>query len=269
MKTLHAFIAITATAALTTSPVQAQLLGGGIGGSMNHSFGGALNGSMIDRGGTLDGRFGSDHSVRSGDNFKVAPSLPSTAATERKIDAEKKSAGNAGHAVAGQAESSANTALSSGAAAVHAGSNAASEVKSAAERDVQAEANTSERAVANGKQTADVTGHEVGGQTESSLGSALNSSDSAMAGGNGTATDVKAPAASTAGPSSTPPKAQSPPRAASPPAGTGERTARAPSAQATGDGRAANNTHVSGGTDGWNAGSQSATGADASATVKK
>jgi hypothetical protein len=269
MKTLHAFIAITATAALTTSPVRAQLLGGGIGGSMSHSFGGALNGSMIDRSGTLDGRFGSDHSVRTGDNFKVAPSLPSTAATERKVDAEKKTAGNAGHAVAGQAESSANTALSGGAAAAHAGSNAASEVKSAALRDAQAEASTSERAVASGKQTADVTGHEIAGQSESSLYSALNSSGSAMADGNGAATDVKSPAASTGSPSSTAPKAQSPPKATSPQTGAGERTAHAPAVQATDDGRAANNTHVSGGTDGWNAGSQTATGADASASVKK
>jgi hypothetical protein len=214
MKILHAFIAITATATLTTSPANAQLLGGGIGGSMSNAFGGALGGSMMGRGGAVDGRFGSDHSLRAGGTSDAQPDLsrPITRAgnaTGPVIADGKQTANGAAHSAAAKADSSRSTAVNGGTIATHEGNEAATEVKSA------------------------------------------------------TASTARTEEANTAS------KAQSPVSAATKQAATGDAATRAPSARAAGDGSAANDTHVSHGAEGWSAGSQTSSGADASAKVER
>jgi len=212
MKTLHPFLAITAAAVLSADPAHAQLLGGGIGGSMSNTMGGALSGSMIDRSGTVDGRFGSNHSLRTADNVEAQPnvSAPITRTEKtsaRAIENEKQSAAVAEHSAAGKAESSGRTALNDGASAVHAGKAEAGEVKSA-----------------------------------------------------GTARAEEASKA---------PQPQSRVNATNRQAEGSDVGVRTPPAQANADGGAANNTHASGGTAGWSAGSQTASGADASASVER
>ena len=242
MKTLHAVLAIAAAAALSANTAHAQLLGGGIGSSMSNAMGGAL-GASIDRGGMMDGRFGSSHTLRTADTIETQPSLPRpavpTANTAQVVANDKATAAAEERLAAGRADSATATARKDGAWAVHGSELKADELKSAGTSRAESGADTARNEGAWAAHGSEIKADEFKSTASSRPESA-------------SAAEKPEPSAS----------------AAARPSATRDETVRTPAAEVKTDGYAANHTRASGGPQGWSAGSQTQDGGGASAAVE-